>query len=67
MWLSILPLVVSPLFTPSLNFQVPGPRIPVPEVPLLAIPQGAPQSERAALGEAGGGSLGRAREGVSRL
>lgn len=32
----------------------PGLRLPAPEVCLRAIPQGAPQSERAALGEAGG-------------
>lgn len=34
--------------------QVPGLWLPVPKVCLLAIPQGAPQSERAALGEVGG-------------
>lgn len=31
-----------------------GLRLPAPEVCLRAIPQGAPQAERAALGEAGG-------------
>lgn len=52
-WLSTPPLVV-PHSSSLASFQVPGPRLPVPEVSLLAIPQGAPQSERAALGEAGG-------------
>lgn len=49
--------------------RVPGLRLPAPEVYLLAIPQGAPQSERAALGEAGGepGAGEGGGGGVSRL